>query len=343
MTNKLILLSKTSGVSSFGALFDVKKSLDTRRVGHTGTLDGFADGLLVVLTGRLTRLVEHITALDKEYTGIFVFGGETDTLDCQGKIIKTAAPLSREKILSILPGFTGKITQVPPAFSAVHVDGKRAYDLAREGKTPELKSREVFVQNFELIDFYPDTVKNLSYGLFKIQCSKGTYIRSLARDLANRAGSCGYVLRLRRNRVGAFRLEDSVFYEYLPDWDKKPLKETLAGLYAGDSVPLPPLLDKPPLIRQKAGDFTRKTAGMCGFFTADLKEKSFKVFSNGGRLTARDFCMADTGSLSGDCGKIKRKTAVYYRDSFAGLGEFDERGNFKYLFILPVEDIVEED
>lgn len=343
MTNKLILLSKTSGVSSFGALSDVKKSLDIRRVGHTGTLDGFADGLLVVLTGRLTRLVEHITALDKEYTGIFVFGEETDTLDCQGKVIKTADPPSMEKILSLLPGFTGKISQIPPVFSAVHIDGKRAYNLAREGKKPELKSREVFIQNFELTDFYRDEGKNLSYGLFKIQCSKGTYIRSLARDLAVKAGSCGYVLKLRRNMVGAFKLEDSVFCEYLPDWDKKPLKETLAGLDAGNPVCFPPLLDKLSLIRQKALDFTRETAEMCGFFVVDIKEKSFKVFSNGGRLTCKDFYGSDSGSLSGLYGEGNAKTAVYYRNSFAGLGEFDGKGNFKHIFVLPREDFGEAD
>lgn len=343
MNNKLILLSKTSGVSSFGALSGIKKSLDTRRVGHTGTLDSFADGLLVVLTGRLTRLVEHITALDKEYTGIFVFGKETDTLDCQGKVIKTADSPSKEKILNLLPGFTGKISQIPPAFSAVHIDGKRAYNLAREGKTPELKSREVFIKNFELIDFFRDDRENLSYGLFKIQCSKGTYIRSLARDLAVMAGSCGYVLRLRRNRVGAFKLENSVFCEYLPDWDKKTLKETLIGFKSGESAALPPDLDKLSLIRQKALDFTREIAEMCGFYVANLKENNFKVFFNGGRLTCEDFYVADSGILPGFYGDVKRKTAVYYRDSFAGLGEFDGKGNFKYIFVLPKEDFGEAD
>ncbi len=208
----IVLLAKQSGQTSFSSLFSVKRALNTMKVGHTGTLDSFADGLLVVLAGKLTRLVPHITNFDKTYLALVEFGSETDTLDPTGKIIKTAEIPLEENVKSVLPSFIGEIEQIPPMYSALHVDGKRLSDLARSGKSVEIKPRKITVYSINLIDFYE------KYALIEVSCSKGTYIRSLARDIAYACKSAGHLRALRRTRVGPFSLKDAVGAENLGDF-----------------------------------------------------------------------------------------------------------------------------
>ena len=202
MNSGLILLNKPSGITSFDALRDIKKILGTGKAGHTGTLDKFACGLLIVLTGRALKLSKWFTHLDKKYTGKIHFGKETDTLDPEGKIIKETALPSREKVEEILPRFTGSIMQAPPSFSAIHINGKRASDLARTGKTPEMKERGVTIYKLELLSWQPP------YADIFVHCSSGTYIRSLARDIAAAAGSNGYLCELTRTQAGNFCLKN---------------------------------------------------------------------------------------------------------------------------------------
>lgn len=205
----VMLFAKESGPTSFSSLGVIKKALGTGRVGHTGTLDSFAEGLLVVLVGKMTRLVPYITATEKRYQAVVAFGSETDTLEPSGQIIATASLPSRQQVESVLDRFRGTISQVPPLYSAIHVDGQRASDLARSGQQAQLPSREITVHSLELIDF------DGQYGLLEVTCSKGTYIRSLARDIAQAAGSRGHLVALRRTGVGPFRLEDAVFSQRL--------------------------------------------------------------------------------------------------------------------------------
>jgi tRNA pseudouridine55 synthase len=200
----LVLLDKPAGITSFQALAPLKKALDTREAGHLGTLDRFAVGLLPVLVGSSTRLAFLFEDADKAYRAVFVFGRSTDTLDPEGEVVAEAPVPDRENIERALEGFRGQVEQVPPEYSAVHVAGKRAYQLARAGRRPQLAPRTVTIHNIAILRYEAPELELL------VDCSKGTYIRALARDLGKRAGSCAYVSRLIRTRVGAFRLEEAV-------------------------------------------------------------------------------------------------------------------------------------
>ena len=202
--NGLLLLNKKSGVTSFDSLKGVKKAFATGKAGHTGTLDKFASGLLLVLVGRGVKLAPWFSGCAKEYIGTVRFGAETDTLDPEGVIIAQGPIPSREEVEAVLGGFRGEILQVPPAYSAVHIKGRRAYELVREGKEPEMKKRPVTIHDLEILSWTPPDA------VIKVLCSAGTYIRSLARDIALAAGSRASLAALTRIRIGDFRLEDSV-------------------------------------------------------------------------------------------------------------------------------------
>jgi tRNA pseudouridine55 synthase len=200
----LLLFNKQPGVTSFAALGDIKRALGTGKVGHTGTLDKFAGGLLVVLTGRALKLSPWFSHCDKQYEGVIHFGVETDTLDPEGAVAAEAPPPSREAVEAVLPQFTGNIMQAPPAYSAIHINGKRASALARSGEMPEMQKRPVCVYRLELRAWEPPLARMF------VHCSSGTYIRSLARDIALAAGSRAHLTALVRTRVAGFSLEDAV-------------------------------------------------------------------------------------------------------------------------------------
>ena len=200
----LILLHKQPGITSFDSLRDIKRALGTGKAGHTGTLDKFAEGLLLVLTGRALKLSQWFTHCDKQYEGTICFGTETDTLDPEGAVIANAPLPSRETVEQALSQFRGKIEQAPPAYSAIHIDGERASALARRGDAPEMRKRPVEIYRLELLSWEPPHAK-----IF-VHCSGGTYIRSLARDIAFAAGSCAHLTALLRTQVAGFRLEDAV-------------------------------------------------------------------------------------------------------------------------------------
>ncbi|MCL2243215.1 MAG: tRNA pseudouridine(55) synthase TruB [Treponema sp.] len=198
----LILLNKPPGITSFDALRDIKRFLGTGKVGHTGTLDKFAQGLLLVLAGSALKLVPWFTHCDKQYTGRIRFGIETDTLDPQGEQIARADIPSREEAEKALAGFSGGIMQTPPAYSAIHINGKRASELARSGQILEMKQRQVNIYKLELRLWEPP------FADIFVHCSSGTYIRSLARDIAIAAGSRGHLVSLVRTQVSGFKLPD---------------------------------------------------------------------------------------------------------------------------------------
>jgi len=201
--NGLLLLNKMPGVTSFDSLAAVKKTFATGKVGHTGTLDKFASGLLPVLVGRGVKLIPLFKNCAKEYTAEIFFGEETDTLDPEGAVIAKGEVPSREAIEAALESFLGDILQSPPAYSAKHINGRRSYELAREGKEPELKKQPVTIHELSLLSWTPPI------GRIRARVSSGTYIRSLARDIALAAGSRAHLTALRRDMVGPFRLEDA--------------------------------------------------------------------------------------------------------------------------------------
>lgn len=202
-TPSILLVAKKPGMTSFSALGAVKRTLG-KKVGHAGTLDKFAQGLLVVLTGSMTRLNPLFMNLDKRYRALIRFGVETDTLDPDGEVVATAAIPTFEQIAAATDQFMGQIEQVPPAYSALHVDGRRASDRVRAGEEVVMEKRPVEVYRFDLVG-YTDGLLEAD-----ITVSKGTYIRSLARDLGRATGSVAHLEGLTRTEIGPFLLEEAV-------------------------------------------------------------------------------------------------------------------------------------
>lgn len=210
ITGEIIGIDKPLGWTSFDAVKRIRGAIQRRlhvkkfKVGHAGTLDPLATGVLIVCTGRATRCIEELQSGDKEYVATIRLGATTPSYDLE-KEIDYEYPwehVTREKIEEILPTFIGHIMQVPPVFSAVKVDGKRAYNLARKGKDVELKPKALEIKEMEILDCsLPDVT-------LRIVCSKGTYIRAIARDFGEALGSGAHLVALRRTRVGKISVED---------------------------------------------------------------------------------------------------------------------------------------
>ena len=204
---------KPKGMTSHDVISRLRKITKIKQIGHTGTLDPFAEGVLPVCIGKSTRLIEYLEE-DKEYLATIQFGLETDTYDLEGTILKTYdKKISKKDLKNSLRSFEGEIEQVPPIYSAIKVDGKKLYEYARKGLEVEIKPRRVFISRIELIDFD----ENAQNAKVLIACSKGTYIRSIAYDLG-RTLECGaYLTGLVRTRSGQFNLKNSVALDELHD------------------------------------------------------------------------------------------------------------------------------
>jgi tRNA pseudouridine55 synthase len=195
----LLILDKPAGPTSHDVVDEVRRGTGASKVGHTGTLDPLATGVLVLCLGSATRLSEYLTKSDKRYAAKVRFGSTTTTYDAAGEVVReTGAAPTLQEVEAALPGFVGQIEQQPPAYSAIKVAGQPAYKLARAGRDPELAARAVHIYEIT-IDSYEPPVISLS-----VACSSGTYIRSLAHDLGQAVGSGGYLESLRRTRSGAF-------------------------------------------------------------------------------------------------------------------------------------------
>ena len=209
-------------MSSFGALAHVRylisKRLGVKRVktGHAGTLDPLATGVLILCTGKATKRIDELQRHTKEYTATLQIGATTPSYDMEHEVDNTypTEHITRELILSTLPKFIGTIQQVPPAYSACKVDGKRAYELKRKGKEVELKPKTLQIDEIELTAFSPDDMTMQ----IRVVCGKGTYIRALARDIGEALGSGAYLTALRRTRVGDVRVEDCIKIDDLNNW-----------------------------------------------------------------------------------------------------------------------------
>ena len=201
--SELLLMDKEEGITSFSSLSSIKRSHTGMKVGHAGTLDKFASGLMIVLVGKATRLNPVFSSMGKSYIAEVTFGRETDTLDPEGEVVRRSDPPTEEAIRSVLPSFLGRQSQIPPVYSAIHVGGKRAYQEARSGREVEMAPREITIDSIELLSYDGEKA------VISASVSKGTYIRSLGRDIAAAAGSAGYLSALRRLRVGPWSLDDS--------------------------------------------------------------------------------------------------------------------------------------
>ena len=221
-----IVLDKPLGMSSTQALGKVRRLLDAAKAGHGGTLDPLASGVLPIALGEATKCVSYAFDGRKRYEFTLRWGQETATDDAEGEIVAESPHRpDREEILAVLARFTGIIEQRPPAYSAIRIGGRRAYDLARAGQAPEMAARKVHIHDLSLVAC-PDG----DHARFSVDCGKGTYIRSLGRDIARALGTCGHLRALRRVRVGPFSLDDAISLEKL---------ETLCHMSAADECILP--------------------------------------------------------------------------------------------------------
>ncbi|HJJ05892.1 MAG TPA: tRNA pseudouridine(55) synthase TruB [Clostridiaceae bacterium] len=210
----IILIDKPKGVTSHDIVYKVKKLLN-EKVGHTGTLDPNATGVLPLLVGRGTKLSKYLINHDKTYIVTLKLGEKTDTADSEGKVIEkkevSKEVFSKEKLLQTFSNFTGKILQIPPIYSAIKVNGKKLYEYARKGQEVEIKPRQIEIYKISLIEInqIANTIE------FEVSCSKGTYIRSLCEDIAKELNTVGYMKELRRVQVGEFLIKDSITVEDL--------------------------------------------------------------------------------------------------------------------------------
>jgi len=228
----LVIVDKPGGMTSHDVVARVRRLAGTRRVGHAGTLDPMATGVLVVGVEKATRLLGYLTLTEKEYAATIRLGQSTSTDDAAGEVTGTAsaAGVSAETLLAAVAGLTGEIQQVPPAVSAIKVDGQRAYRLTRAGSAPELKPRPVTVYEFAVTAMRRDG--NVLDVDATVRCSSGTYIRALARDLGVALGTGGHLTRLRRTRVGGYGLESARTLEQLADrFEVLPLAEAASAAF----------------------------------------------------------------------------------------------------------------
>ncbi|MBL7733566.1 MAG: tRNA pseudouridine(55) synthase TruB [Chitinophagaceae bacterium] len=215
---QVLLIDKPFRWTSFDVIGRIRKLVKIKKVGHAGTLDPLATGLLIVCTGRFTKRINEYMAQEKEYTGTFTLGATTPTYDLESEPgdFKPTAGITAEMIQAAVKPFTGEILQVPPAHSAIKVDGKRVYELAREGKEVKLEPRKVTIREFIITQIEMPVVH------FKVVCSTGTYIRSLAFDFGRELGCGAYLSSLCRTRIGEHKLQDAMSMDLFAEKVKQP-------------------------------------------------------------------------------------------------------------------------
>jgi tRNA pseudouridine55 synthase len=216
---KVLLINKPLQWTSFDAVRKIRNLIRIKKVGHAGTLDPLATGLLIICTGKFTKRINEYMAQEKEYTGTFTIGATTPTYDLESEPenFQSFEFITSENVHDATKGFIGEIMQVPPAHSAIKIDGKRVYELARQGKEVKLEPRPVTIKTFDI------TGIELPIIHFRVVCSTGTYIRSLANDFGRELGCGAYLSSLCRTRIGNFRVEDAMTIEQF----KQTIEDTI--------------------------------------------------------------------------------------------------------------------
>ena len=225
-TGEILYIDKPYAMTSFGALAHIRYLLTKKmrykvKVGHAGTLDPLATGVLVLCTGKKTKEIETLQAHTKEYVATLQLGASTASHDMEHPVdaVFPTSQITREKVEQVLQQFVGNVEQVPPVYSAVCVNGKRAYQLSRKGKDFEINAKTVSIEKIELLHF-DEELMQMS---IRVVCGKGTYIRSLARDIGEALGSGAYLTALCRTRVGDVRIEDCLTFDEFPAWLEQQL------------------------------------------------------------------------------------------------------------------------
>lgn len=213
VVERVLLINKPLGWTSFDVVNKLRHKLKIKKIGHAGTLDPLATGLLVICTGKMTKRIDEFQAQEKEYTGKFVLGQTTPSYDLETEVSEPIdiSSITPERINSVTQAFIGTIQQIPPIHSAIRINGKRAYALARKGQEPALRPREVHIKEFEITRIEKPVVE------FRVVCSKGTYIRSLARDFGEALGTVAHLAELCRIRIGEFKLADALSLDQVPE------------------------------------------------------------------------------------------------------------------------------
>lgn len=222
----ILLVDKPQGITSHDVVARCRKIFQIKKVGHAGTLDPMATGLLVLLIGKATKVSQYLMSLDKQYTGTVHFGIETDSQDADGEVVNTlpVPELNEAYLKSTMAEFIGDQYQIPPMFSAKKVSGQALYKLARQGKTIPREPRVIRIQRFELVSLEAPKME------FIVESSKGAYIRTLAHDLGQKMGCGGHLCVLRRTKVGSFNITDSDSLEDLSSYSKSKLKSRLLSV-----------------------------------------------------------------------------------------------------------------
>ncbi len=353
MQGGIVLFAKRPGLTSFSSLFSIKRALGTKKVGHTGTLDSFASGLLVVCSGSLTRLASYITSFHKTYDAVIEFGSETDTLEYTGKIVNTAPLPKKDDVLSAIEHYTGDILQTPPLFSALHINGERASDIARSGRSAEMPSRPVtvFASEAEEFLFEDGRVKAVRV---RFSVSKGTYIRSLARDIGSYCKSAAHLAGLRRLSVGSFRLEDAAGFSSLAPFTIRSVYQTISDMQktqsasckadASEYTPHSREAEQSE-VREKMQTMTARLAAECGFGTAYILSAYEDDFKHGRPLSPSMFekghyglcAPSDVFSANGHCAAGGVGSIAVFGKHGNFLGMISRRGEdaYSYAFVIP--------
>ena len=229
--NGWLIINKDLGMTSRQVVNIIKKTLNVKKIGHAGTLDPLATGVLALAIGKATKTVKYIMDGMKKYSFTIKWGISTDTQDAEGKIVsKSNKKLDKIKLNSVLKSFIGEKNQIPPKFSAVKVKGKRAYELARNGKEFSLKPKKVFLKKIRVVQ---NNINKNNYTKFEIECGKGFYVRSLVRDICKKLNMDGYVIELKRIESEPFNLKSSIsIKDFLRLYEKNDWKNNFLPIYS---------------------------------------------------------------------------------------------------------------
>ncbi|NPA53787.1 MAG: tRNA pseudouridine(55) synthase TruB [Aquificae bacterium] len=246
----ILLVDKPENITSNKLVQKIKHKIEEKKVGHTGTLDYFASGLMVITIGKATRLTEYFQGLDKEYITTGELGKITDTYDREGRVIEEKeCNISEKELKQIILSFIKTYPQMPPPYSSKKIGGKRAYQLAKKGLEVPLKPKEITIYDIQILDI------SLPFFTIKVHCSSGTYIRSLVKEIGDKAGCGAYTKSLRRTKVGKFSIEDALKLEEILKMSKKEIEEKLIpiekALYFFPEIILDEGFDKRFLVGQR--------------------------------------------------------------------------------------------
>ncbi len=238
----ILLINKPKFITSNDMVIKVKKHIN-QKVGHTGTLDYSASGLMILTVGKATRFTQYFQKMDKQYIAEGKLGEITDTYDSQGKVIQSnQVDITESQLIQVINSFIGQYEQIPPPYSAKKIEGKRAYQLAKKGIQPQLKPVKVKIYNIEILEI------NLPYFKIKVDCSSGTYIRTLIKDIGDKLGCGSYTSQLLRTKVGEFKLENAINFEKVlslnPEETEKILVPIKDALYFFKSITVDNISEK---------------------------------------------------------------------------------------------------